>query len=225
MPNVLTRAVLVLALFAFAGSLHAQWSDVDEAAKAVDEERWGDARRSANEAIAKSLASDSRTHDRVKHDLAWGSKYLAISEAHFTGPVDAEYDWYIAMALDPAIEDEKPWFTLTNLRLQGAEHVGAGITQPAAIETRPPDFPKRALVLGLQQTISVEVVVDTNGHVRQPRLISNTADPTLAYAFMDALRRWRFKPAMRNGKPVAVVMQQSIAFRNPYAAPVLQPRD
>jgi protein TonB len=44
--------------------------------------------------------------------------------------------------------------------------------------------------------------VGTDGSA-QVELIEPTSDPDLNRALLDSLKRWRFFPAMQNGKPVA----------------------
>ena len=41
-------------------------------------------------------------------------------------------------------------------------------------------------------------------------LVEATSDPDLNRALLDALRRWRFSPAMREGRPVASTVDMRI---------------
>jgi outer membrane biosynthesis protein TonB len=43
--------------------------------------------------------------------------------------------------------------------------------------------------------------------------IVKTLDPGLDQNAMDAVDRYRFKPAMRNGEPVPVMLTVEVAFR------------
>ncbi len=82
-----------------------------------------------------------------------------------------------------------------------------GIEGPKLIrQTRP-------VHVSLTQPTAVACVVatiDTSGNVVEPE-VAYTDSVMLARAFVDALRTWRFKPAMRNGEPVEVRSVFSIA--------------
>ena len=58
----------------------------------------------------------------------------------------------------------------------------------------------------------VQFVVDTDGTVKEPALVTAVKDPSLVYTLMDALRKWTFKPALVNGKPVALVVELDMTF-------------
>lgn len=49
----------------------------------------------------------------------------------------------------------------------------------------------------------VEAVIDAQGHVHAPRVIAMT-DTELVAPSIDAVSRWKFKPALKHGIPVAV---------------------
>jgi TonB family protein len=76
---------------------------------------------------------------------------------------------------------------------------------PVLIDSTVPPFPELAAKAGIEGTVWVEVLVDTNGIVRDARITkpSGTAvgfeEATLKHAYT-----LRFKPAISAGKPVAV---------------------
>jgi len=59
-------------------------------------------------------------------------------------------------------------------------------------------------VLSMQRynSIPVRVIIDEHGKVRHIHFLS--AFPEQARELTDALRQWRFKPYVRDGRPVAV---------------------
>ena len=59
--------------------------------------------------------------------------------------------------------------------------------------------------------MELEVVVDVDGVVRQPRIIRSPA-PTVSYAVLEALKQWRFKPGTMEGKPMPVVFHMTFNF-------------
>lgn len=93
---------------------------------------------------------------------------------------------------------------------------------PALVEARPdarymrsfqPDYPAAMLRMEIEGAVTVRVLIDADGRVRDVILIS-AADP----AFFDATRRqalraWRFVPATRDGVPVASEKVMTVHFR------------
>lgn len=80
---------------------------------------------------------------------------------------------------------------------------------PEAIERVPPVYPPLARAAGVEGTVSVQVLVDRAGQVRDVRVESSV--PMLDSAAVDAVRQWRFKPARSNTRPTAVWV--AIPFR------------
>ena len=52
------------------------------------------------------------------------------------------------------------------------------------------------------QSVQVEFVVDTTGHATGIN-IKSASDSAFAEAVVDAVKQWRFTPALHNGAPVA----------------------
>ena len=65
-----------------------------------------------------------------------------------------------------------------------------------------PEYPVGKLRLEIEGSATVRVLVGTDGRVRQVQVI-RASDPDFAKATeKQALKAWRFKPAMRDGTPV-----------------------
>jgi len=79
-------------------------------------------------------------------------------------------------------------------------------TAPVAISQPPPSYPRDALRRGIGGTVQVQVTVAPDGSVERMDLASSSGDRSLDRAAMEAVRRWRFKPAMRNGQPVSATI-------------------
>lgn len=72
----------------------------------------------------------------------------------------------------------------------------------------PPDAKRK----GISGLVKVEFVVGADGKVMFAR-VAEGLDPEVDLAAVDAVRRSRFTPAMKEGEPVAVVMQIPVTFR------------
>jgi len=70
------------------------------------------------------------------------------------------------------------------------------------IETRPPIYPPRCLRLGIEGTVRVRVLVGEDGRPQEVTIGKSSGESALDESAMDAVRRWRFEPAKRDGVPV-----------------------
>jgi protein TonB len=75
-----------------------------------------------------------------------------------------------------------------------------------------PSYPPQLLRTGVEGKAVVKVLIGTDGRVKQVAIIS-TDDPLFADATeRHALRRWRFKPATRDGVAVESWKQMTVRF-------------
>jgi TonB family protein len=65
-----------------------------------------------------------------------------------------------------------------------------------------PTVPPLAKTMGLGGTVSAEIVINAQGKVSSVKLLSG--HPMLAPAFIDAVRKWEYKPFLADGQAVAV---------------------
>jgi protein TonB len=74
-----------------------------------------------------------------------------------------------------------------------------------------PEYPKDALLKGIQGDVIFKIVVDETGKIvrREP----TGGDPLLVAASKDALQGYRFRPYLVNGTPVPFESQLGYRFR------------
>jgi periplasmic protein TonB len=78
----------------------------------------------------------------------------------------------------------------------------AAVRDPKFARSFQPDYPVGLLQREIEGSVTVRVLVDTEGRVRQVQVL-RTTDPDFAKATeRQALKAWRFKPATRDGRPV-----------------------
>ena len=83
---------------------------------------------------------------------------------------------------------------------------------PSAAREFQPPYPPQLLRTGVEGKAVVRVLVGTDGRVKQVAVIS-ADDPLFADATeRQALRRWRFKPATRDGVAVESWKQLTVRF-------------
>lgn len=95
----------------------------------------------------------------------------------------------------------------------GAEAEGP-VTPPKAIKTPKPKYPVAKVHRCIHAPVVVTAVVGTDGLPSLPRLLSQQY-PVLGFAALDVLRDWRFEPARRNGKAVAVFYTLTVNYKIP----------
>jgi periplasmic protein TonB len=84
-------------------------------------------------------------------------------------------------------------------------------TRPKPIKREPPDFPGEKRGLFMRGQVTIQFVVTTTGQVAEPVVLSSNNDYFTGPA-VDAIRRWRFKPAEKEGVPVNCRMQLPMSF-------------
>ena len=97
--------------------------------------------------------------------------------------------------------------------LDGAYRVGVGgVTNPVVIFNPEPSFSNEARQSKTQGMVTLILVVDETGHTRDIR-VQQSLGMGLDEKAMEAVTRWRFKPAMLGNKPVAVQIAVEVNFR------------
>ncbi|MHB8310640.1 energy transducer TonB [Metallibacterium sp.] len=77
----------------------------------------------------------------------------------------------------------------------------------------PAKYPPRAARRGEQGWVDVEFTVNPDGSVSNVHVTDSKPRYVFDHAAIDAVSRWRFKPALINGRPAAVVLKRQIEFK------------
>jgi periplasmic protein TonB len=94
----------------------------------------------------------------------------------------------------------------------GVFHVGGGVGAPRVLYSPEPEFSEEARKAKHQGAVVLAVVVGSDGRPRDLRVISSLG-MGLDEKAVEAVRKWRFEPARKDGLPVAVQVQVEVAFR------------
>lgn len=87
---------------------------------------------------------------------------------------------------------------------------GGNVKAPTRTLFVAPDYPSTALAARVSGSVIIEAIIDTDGHVRNARVLRSI--PLLDDAALAAVRQWRYTPTMLNGAPVPVVMTVTVRF-------------
>jgi protein TonB len=74
-----------------------------------------------------------------------------------------------------------------------------------------PVYPKLALYRRTEGTVQLRAIIGRDGVVRELHVLSG--DAVLAFAALDAVNQWRFRPTMLNGQPIEVDTFITVVFR------------
>lgn len=75
-----------------------------------------------------------------------------------------------------------------------------------------PRYPLRAQRAGIEGVVTVEFTITSEGAVSDPLIIKAEPSEIFDEAVLEAITKWKFKPRIVNGKPVARRARQRISF-------------
>lgn len=84
----------------------------------------------------------------------------------------------------------------------------------AVFHNRPPEYPQQAALNGQHGTVVVLIHVSPAGTAAGVDLVRSSGYVLLDRAARDAVLRWRFLPAVKDGRPVASDMEMGFIFDN-----------
>jgi len=93
----------------------------------------------------------------------------------------------------------------------GVFRVGRGVTAPRPIYDPEPEFSEEARKAKYQGVCTLEVVVDVAGRPTNIRVVG-ALGMGLDEKAIEAVKTWRFEPAMKDGHPVAVAVNLEVDF-------------
>ncbi|MGA7377913.1 MAG: energy transducer TonB, partial [Candidatus Sulfotelmatobacter sp.] len=85
----------------------------------------------------------------------------------------------------------------------GVFKVGGGISAPQPVSTPDPEYTEQARVAKTQGTCILWLIVDDQGRPRDIRVVRGLGMGLDAKA-IEAVKQWKFQPAMKDGRPVNV---------------------
>jgi len=89
--------------------------------------------------------------------------------------------------------------------------IGKGVTPPRRVYGLDPELSTEARQFGYQGTIGLLIVVDKTGQARNIR-VSKPLGLGLEHKVVEAVTKWRFSPAEKDGQPVAVELGVVVDF-------------
>jgi periplasmic protein TonB len=93
----------------------------------------------------------------------------------------------------------------------GVMSVGGGVSAPVIVHSVDPEFTAEARTANFQGSVSIQLIVDSQGAPQNVRVVRHLG-MGLDEKAIEAVRQYRFKPAMYEGHPVAVQLLIDVDF-------------
>jgi TonB family protein len=94
----------------------------------------------------------------------------------------------------------------------GVYRIGGGVSVPVVVSKRNPWYTPEARIAHIQGTVLLRMVIGADGIPRDV-VVARSLDPGLDREAITAVKAWRFRPGMKDGKPVAVLVTVEVSFR------------
>jgi TonB family protein len=93
----------------------------------------------------------------------------------------------------------------------GVFRVGGGVSAPRVLDDPSPDYSEEARKAKYQGTVVLWLIVDASGKPRDVK-VARSLGMGLDQKAIEAVRQWKFQPAMKDGTPVAVQINVEVNF-------------
>jgi len=93
----------------------------------------------------------------------------------------------------------------------GLMSVGGGVSAPQVLHSIEPEFTDEARRANFQGSVSIKLIVDSQGNPQDVRLASHLG-MGLDERAIEAVRHYKFSPAMYQGHPVSVQILMDVEF-------------
>lgn len=100
-----------------------------------------------------------------------------------------------------------------NGQQENVARIGPGITPPHSISTPNPQYPSAERDKKRSGTVELWCVIGTDGLVRDARVVKSLS-PDFDNASLETVRQWKFQPAEKDGKPIAVQVNVETTFKS-----------
>jgi protein TonB len=79
------------------------------------------------------------------------------------------------------------------------------------LKSVPPQYPPMARSQRISGDVQVDALIDATGSVTAVKVISGP--PVLHRAALDAVKQWKYSPALLNGEPTSMHVRVTVEFR------------
>ncbi len=94
----------------------------------------------------------------------------------------------------------------------GVYRIGGGVSDPVPIFKPEPEYSEEARKAKFQGAVMLSIIIDENGKTRDVKVI-RALGLGLDEKAIEAVLKWRFKPSLKDGRPVPVTANVEVNFR------------
>jgi protein TonB len=84
-------------------------------------------------------------------------------------------------------------------------------TPPKPVKLTKPRYPGKAFLDGIEGEVILELLINVKGEVEKARVVRSV--PGLDEPALECVRKWRFTPAIKGGKPVTTIVKAPVRFK------------
>jgi TonB family protein len=150
--------------------------------------------------LAPAAVERSQLEVRVRHILSGGVDRRKLSAAA------------VCVAVLGCAAVVSPLAAVTQERDERVYRVGPGISPPSVLHKVNPDYTRQARAAKISGVVLLSVVVDSDGTARNLRVVRGV-DSGLDQNAVAAVKKWKFRPARKDGQPVSVNATIEVHFR------------
>lgn len=86
------------------------------------------------------------------------------------------------------------------------------VKAPRALDTPEPKYSKSARKQKIEGVVTLSVIIGTDGKAHNVKVVKSL-EPSLDANAIEAVKSWKFAPATKDGRPVAVEMRLEIDYK------------
>ncbi len=94
----------------------------------------------------------------------------------------------------------------------GVYHVGGAVKAPRVISSPQPNYPEEGRKGHAAGSIVIDLIVGSDGQVQYVK-VQRGISPEIDQAAVDAVKTWKYHPAIKDGRPVRVQIAAEVAFQ------------
>lgn len=104
-------------------------------------------------------------------------------------------------------------FTAMTPHGPGPIRVGGNVQAATLLQQVQPVYPAALQAAGIEGTVLLEAIISKTGEPVTLTPQNTAVDPAFVSAAMDAVRQWRYRPALLNGMPIEIITTITVDFK------------
>ena len=228
------RLPFAIALLLISTSAFAQnWRGLlDSTTDDLQSQRYSRARKTSIKLI-NSMMDNLNTGQAAAYTMGLTVAYRAVAEAGLGNYEEADWYRHVALAMSPQVAQINTnafggagaWFAAREPDANPTSMASTSTLSddpptpsptrrdPVCTYKKIPKYPLGAVLGKVSAPVIVHVLIDSDGAVRHPTVVTQSLTPTLIYAATEAVKQWQFQPAMVGGKACPMEFDLTVNFQ------------